>query len=251
MESEPDVGSCFAFTLPLADLAVTVQQTVKMDSLLRQIKGVRWLPSAGRKTILVVDDEEPIRQVLKQSLEAAGHQVLLAVDGLAGLTEVRKERPDLIVLDVMMPKLNGFDVAASLKNDPEYLGIPILMLTVVDDAQRAYAMGVERYINKPFEPSRVVSEVEDLLRERQELGHAIVLGDAGDDAEELEQALVKGRHNVEFTPTIESFQDALTTSKPSLVIVFGEENLTPIGRIRVKNAMGSTSALIRYVSGEE
>ena len=97
------------------------------------------------------------------SLEAAGHKVLEAEDGLTGLTMAREQRPDLIVLDVMMPALNGFDVAASIKNDPNYMGIPILMLTVVDDAQRAYGLGVDLFVSKPFEPQDIVQQVENRI----------------------------------------------------------------------------------------
>ena len=69
-----------------------------------------------------------------------------------------------------MPRLSGFDVAASLKNDPEHLGIPIMMLTIVDDAQRAYGLGVDRYLTKPFEPGVVASQVEELIAEGYDPG---------------------------------------------------------------------------------
>ena len=168
VESEPGQGSTFAFTLPLADVPPTIQEPLELDTLVRHVSQLRWNITEGQQTILVVDDEAPIRQVLRQSLEAAGHHVLEAKDGLAGLTMAREERPDLIVLDVMMPAMNGFDVAASLKNDPEYMGIPILMLTVVDDAQRAYGLGVERYASKPFEPQDIVQQIETLIHTRND-----------------------------------------------------------------------------------
>ena len=122
-----------------------------------------------KETILVVDDEEPIRQVLKQSLEAAGYEVLLAVDGLAGLTEVRKERPDLIVLDVMMPKLNGFDVAATLHEEDLVMQTPIVALTanVIKKREEYLQNGMDDVIAKPVKKSRVVEVLNMLFAESE------------------------------------------------------------------------------------
>ena len=192
-----------------------------------------------------------IRQILRQTLEAAGHRVLEAEDGIAGLSKARDKHPDLIVLDVMMPKLSGFDVAASLKNDPEHLGIPIMMLTVVDDAQRAFGLGVDRYVTKPFEPQQIAHEVQDLLQERSEPGHAIILGETGPHGDALRAALGQGRLQIHQVSDPEGLASTMDTIAPALVIVFGEDYQSPDARLRIQAAIGARSTLTRYVSMEE
>ena len=119
-----------------------------------------------------------------------------AVDGEHGLSMVREYQPDLIILDVMMPRKNGFDVAATLKNDPDFLGIPIIMLTVVDDAQRIYGLGVERYITKPFEPNHIVTEAETLLSQRGEPKIALLLGEIPGKEDDLRGCLSENGHKL-------------------------------------------------------
>jgi PAS domain S-box-containing protein len=121
---------------------------------------------AGAGTaVLVVDDDARVRSLLRQELEEAGHRVIEAADGRAALEAVKRYRPDLVVLDVMMPELSGFDVAAVLKGDPETARIPIMILSVVDDPERGVRLGVERYFTKPVDVRALLTEVEALLRD--------------------------------------------------------------------------------------
>lgn len=89
--------------------------------------------NSGNKTILVVDDDPNIRQLLRQQLEAEGYTIREARDGLDAIACVNKAAPDLIILDVMIPEMNGFDVAAVLKNDPKTMTIPSIILSIVED----------------------------------------------------------------------------------------------------------------------
>ena len=225
----------------------TIHQPISFDNLVRQIDRMRWTPAVGQQTILVIDDESSIRQVLRQTLENAGHRIIEAEDGLEGLRLAREKRPNLIILDVMMPNLNGFDVAASLKNDPEFMGIPILMLTVMDDAQRAYGMGVDRYLNKPFEPQHVVSEVQSLIAERAGKSHAIVIGDVGANQDRLTSAMISGDMVCHMAPAIEDISAILEAHSPSLIVVMGESLHDDKTRSQIRNLLGSRSAMIRYV----
>jgi DNA-binding response OmpR family regulator len=105
-----------------------------------------------------------VRELLRQELEEAGHVVVEAADGRAALDIVRSRRPDLVVLDVMMPELSGFDVAAVLKADPDTARIPLMILSVVDDPERGVRLGVERYYTKPVDVRALLNEVDALLR---------------------------------------------------------------------------------------
>jgi len=114
-------------------------------------------------SILIVDDDDNIRELLKQELNEAGYQVQEARDGREALDKIQEEQPDLIILDILMPEVNGFDVAATLKGDPLTMGIPIIVLSIVEDEDRGYRLGIDRYLTKPIQSSVVLEEIERLL----------------------------------------------------------------------------------------
>jgi DNA-binding response OmpR family regulator len=127
--------------------------------------------------VLVIDDEAPIRLLCRVNLEAEGMNVLEASDGDSGLTKARDERPDVILLDVMMPGRNGWEVAEELLADDRTSGIPIVFLTAraeVKDRARGIDLGGVDYVTKPFNPIELAPLVQDLVRrvesgERDEL----------------------------------------------------------------------------------
>jgi DNA-binding response OmpR family regulator len=128
-------------------------------------------------TVLVIDDEAPIRLLCRVNLEAESMTVLEAADGPAGLSRAREERPDIILLDVMMPGLDGWGVAERLLDDPSTASIPIIFLTAraeFRDRARGLDIGGVDYITKPFNPVELAPLVRDLLEriargERDEL----------------------------------------------------------------------------------
>jgi DNA-binding response OmpR family regulator len=133
----------------------------------RAIRGDAWrLPHMPpQKTILLVDDDNEIIESMRTVLEAKGYRVLVARDGNAGLTVAEREGPDLIILDMMMPKKSGFLVLEKLKSRPGGL-IPTIMITGNEGSRhRAYAefLGVEDYIRKPFALEKLVRSVEQIL----------------------------------------------------------------------------------------
>jgi two-component system alkaline phosphatase synthesis response regulator PhoP len=116
--------------------------------------------------VLVIDDEAPIRLLCRVNLEAEGMEVLEASDGPTGLEEARKERPDVILLDVMMPALDGWRVAEQLLDDASTAEIPIIFLTAraeFRDRARGLDIGGVDYVTKPFNPLELASLVRDLL----------------------------------------------------------------------------------------
>jgi DNA-binding response OmpR family regulator len=117
-------------------------------------------------TILIADDDELLAALVQFKLEAAGHKVVVAVDGAAALAEVSRRRPDLIVLDAMMPVLTGSEVLARLKGDPATASVPVIMLTArraQDDVVSALRAGAADYLTKPFIPEELVARVETAL----------------------------------------------------------------------------------------
>ena len=118
----------------------------------------------GQKTILAIEDNEDIRQLIALILEDAGFAVLTCANGSDGLTLARSEHPDLILLDFMMPGMNGLEVLSELRQDldPRIQAIPVLMLTAKsadEDRDGALAKGATAYLLKPFKPEKLVEEV--------------------------------------------------------------------------------------------
>jgi two-component system, OmpR family, alkaline phosphatase synthesis response regulator PhoP len=116
--------------------------------------------------ILVVDDEPSIVKLIKATLEARGYQVVTAFDGLEALTEAKTQKPDLIVLDVMMPHVDGLEARKRLLADPKTADIPVIHLSAIGDYEqqlKAVAHGVTDYVTKPFAPSELAQRVADML----------------------------------------------------------------------------------------
>jgi DNA-binding response OmpR family regulator len=117
--------------------------------------------------VLVIDDEAPIRLLCRVNLEAEGMQVYEAGDGQSGLTKAREEQPDVILLDVMMPEMDGWQVAEELFADKRTDGIPIIFLTAraeVRDRARGLDLGGVDYVTKPFNPVELAPLVEELVQ---------------------------------------------------------------------------------------
>ena len=122
------------------------------------------------KKILIVDDEVHIRALLEQALEDledAGVEIFLAREGEEGLRFAREEKPDLMFLDIMMPKKNGYEVCEEIKRDPELKDIYIIMLTAkgqAADRLRGEDVKANEYITKPFNPDEILQKASDILR---------------------------------------------------------------------------------------
>jgi two-component system, OmpR family, phosphate regulon response regulator PhoB len=116
--------------------------------------------------VLVIDDERSIRILCRVNLRAAGMEVIEAEDGDAGLELARREHPDLVLLDVMMPGRDGWSVARELKDDPRTREIPVVFLTAradPDDRQRGTQLGAAAYVVKPFDPVGIGELIDEVL----------------------------------------------------------------------------------------
>ena len=116
--------------------------------------------------ILVVDDEIYIVHILDFSLGMEGYDVVTALDGEQALEKVKSEKPDLIVLDIMMPKLDGYEVCKTIKSDPATKQIPVILLSAKGrnvDQKMGFDVGADDYITKPFSPRKLVERINQLL----------------------------------------------------------------------------------------
>jgi two-component system alkaline phosphatase synthesis response regulator PhoP len=116
--------------------------------------------------ILVVDDEIYIVHILDFSLGMEGYEVVTALDGEQALERVASEKPDLIVLDIMMPKLDGYEVCRAVKSNPATRTIPVILLSAKGrnvDQKMGFDVGADDYITKPFSPRKLVERINQLL----------------------------------------------------------------------------------------
>jgi len=123
--------------------------------------------SKGR--LLLVDDEHDFIDVIATRLEAKGYDIIKAFDGKKGLEKAHTEKPDLVILDVMMPELNGYDVCRKLKVDSKFSNIPIILLTAKfqpSDIDFGKEMGADAYLTKPVELDVLTERVEELLKKK-------------------------------------------------------------------------------------
>ena len=117
-------------------------------------------------TVLVVDDDPLIRRLLEFNFQEKGYAVIMASEGQEGLKRAQEERPDAVVLDVMMPKMSGLDVVRALKHDPSTEAIPVVVLSAKaqpSDVQAGKAAGADDYVIKPFDLNDLTQRLEGLI----------------------------------------------------------------------------------------
>ncbi|WP_199247534.1 AAA family ATPase [[Phormidium] sp. ETS-05] len=224
VESDRGKGSNFSFAIPIKGATIGAGGTFNIDTLVQQLRqSISPTPEAAAtttaKTILVVDDEVNIRSLLRQELESQGYIVREAANGMDAITQVKAEKPDLIILDVMMPAINGFDVAAVLRNDPTTMNIPIIILSIVQDQSRGYRLGIDRYLTKPINTETLLSDIELLLSQGGSKKKVLVVDEDVNAVKTLVEVLeAKGYAVVEAVDGPECIQKAIEM-QPDLIIL--------------------------------
>lgn len=129
------------------------------------LSGSRGAPAEGTPLVLVVDDDERLREYIRVNLEMDGYAVREAASAAEGLAAVEEEPPDLILLDVMMPRVDGFEMLRRMQERHGVGSIPVIMFSgKVDEAAAAAERGAETFIGKPFDPQHLIDETKKLLR---------------------------------------------------------------------------------------
>jgi len=220
LESQPGKGSTFSFALPL-DKSITFKP-IHLDDLVKQLKEQVAQSKLSLKgpnaTILVVDDDDSIRSLLRQELGDAGYEIEEAANGKEALSKVRTHKPDLIILDIMMPEMNGFDVAAILKNDPQTMDIPIIVLSIVQDKARGYRIGVDRYLTKPIDTTQLFSEIITLLEQGKSKKKVMVVDEDGTTIHMLTDVLEAKGYQVVESDGKELVEKAIA-NQPDIIIL--------------------------------
>ncbi len=221
LESAPHKGSTFSFALPVIQ-SEAIQHPLHLDVLIKQLKeqvAHSRINGIGKTAnILVVDDDDSIRSLLQQELGEAGYLIEEAVNGKQALECVRRNRPDLIILDIMMPEMNGFDVAAILKNDPQTMDIPIIVLSIVQDKARGYRIGVDRYLTKPIDTTELFAEVGTLLEQGKSKKKVMVVDEDSTAVRSLIDVLQQKGYYVVESDGKELVEKAIS-NKPDIIIL--------------------------------
>ena len=126
-----------------------------------------------KKRILLIEDEEDIAALIKLQAEASGYKMHVEVDGINGYRAVEREKPDLVLLDIMLPGQNGFDVCSKIKSSAELRNIPVIILTAKSeelDMVLGLELGADDYVAKPFSPKVLFSRIKAVLRRTKETG---------------------------------------------------------------------------------
>ncbi|MEL6605391.1 MAG: ATP-binding protein [Cyanobacteria bacterium J06614_10] len=225
VESELGHGSTFCVALPLATESAA-SETIKnptMEDIVRRIKAdVRQsaAPKAGElQTVLVVDDEDNIRRLLRQELETEGYLVNEAKDGVAALESIKRNPPHLIITDVMMPRLDGFDLTAVLKTNPETTNIPTIILSIVEDKERGFRVGVDRYLTKPIDINELLRSVDSLLTHKTSRCKVLVVNRDESTSKVLTEVLLSQGYVVAEASTGKEGLDKARSIKPDMMIV--------------------------------
>ena len=126
---------------------------------------------ASRKHIILIEDEEDIASLIKLQAEIHGYRLDVEIDGLNGFLAVKREKPDLVILDIMLPGKNGFDVCRKIKSDPELKDIPVIILSAKGDEidiVLGLELGADDYVTKPFSPKILFSRAKAVMRRQEE-----------------------------------------------------------------------------------
>jgi DNA-binding response OmpR family regulator len=212
--------------------------------------------------LLVVDDERPIREMLEMGLESRGFDVRTAADGQAAIPLIREWKPDIIVLDVMMPKIDGLTMLPMLRRLTE---APILMLSAkgeVEDRIQGLDHGADDYLAKPFEMSELVSRLRTALR-RPRLEHVEVITYADVEVELQSRTVRRGGRTLDLSPleydllvTLLRHPRRVFSREQLLDLVWGDESDIGLGSVeryisyvRAKVDEGAATRLIHTVRG--
>jgi two-component system alkaline phosphatase synthesis response regulator PhoP len=155
------------------------------------------------QTILVVDDDQEVVRLMRAYLEQAGYDVLVAYDGETAVHQLRREKPDLMLLDLMLPDRDGYDITRLVRSDPNLASLPIIMLTArVEDADKIVGLelGADDYVTKPYNPREVLARVRARLRSQQ-LPKPQILHHEGLELDEARHEVHVDGRLISLTPT--------------------------------------------------
>ena len=212
VESKPAEGSTFTIRLPRIVQSEPALVTQARAQPVNQIAEGTEDP-----LILVVDDDATVRELVKRHLERAGFAVVTARGGQEGLRLVRELRPAAVTLDIMMPDLDGWTVLAAIKGDPALAGIPVVLMSIVDQKNRGYALGAADYLVKPVDRTKLVKTLTGICGSTA--GRALLVDDDDVVRRSVRQALEPIGWNVTEAENGQIAIKSLNAARPDVIIL--------------------------------
>ena len=216
VESKPGEGSTFTIRLPRvvqSDDALPTEAPGKQRS--EPVRPV--FEEAEEPLILVVDDDATVRELVERHLERAGFAVVTARGGQEGLRLVRELRPAAVTLDIMMPDLDGWTVLAAIKGDPALAAIPVVLMSIVDEKNRGYALGAADYLVKPVDRTKLVETLTGICGPAA--GRVLLVDDDEVVRRGVRQALEPIGWKVTEAENGQVAVESLTAARPDVIIL--------------------------------
>ena len=211
VESTPGQGSTFAIALPAGE------GPARADNVRKEAVAPRGRPAVTGTTVLVVDDDATVREIVEQFLVRAGFAVVTAAGGLEALARARELHPAAITLDVMMPDLDGWTVLAALKGDPTLADIPVVLVTILDERTRGLALGAADYLVKPVDRERLLGVLRALCP--RHAGRLLLVEDDADTRARLRQILERDGWTVRQAENGRVALDRVAAELPEVIVL--------------------------------
>ncbi len=220
VNSKIDKGSTFTLELPSdgRDTAECEHSPPSRSLPADELATLIPKPAAGRNTVMVVDDDPAVRDMLQRFLSKEGFKVVTVEKGADVVSRARQVRPHAITLDVMMPDLDGWTVMSALKAEPDLADIPVVMLTIVDDKNMGYAMGAADYLTKPFDRRQLLGSLNKFCNVKSP-GLALVVEDDASSRELLRRTLEKDGWTIIEASNGRTALDCVANQCPSLILL--------------------------------
>jgi GAF domain-containing protein/CheY-like chemotaxis protein len=216
VESKPGEGSTFTIRLPR--IVQSVEPLMPLGESEARAGPIHPIAEeAEEPLILVVDDDATVRELVVRHLERAGFAVVTARGGHEGLRLVRELRPAAVTLDIMMPDLDGWTVLAAIKGDPALADIPVVLMSIVDQKNRGYALGAAEYLVKPVDRAKLVETLRTICGATA--GRALLVDDDELVRRSVRQALEPLGWNVSEAENGRVAVDSLTAARPDVIIL--------------------------------
>ena len=216
VESKPGKGSTFTIRLPR--IVQSTETLATQDQSEGRAEPVHPIAEeAEEPLVLVVDDDATVRELVVRHLERAGFAAIAARGGQEGLRLVRELRPAAVTLDIMMPDLDGWTVLAAIKGDPELAGIPVVLMSIVDQKNRGYALGAADYLVKPVDRTKLVETLRNICGATA--GRVLLVDDDDVVRRSVRQALEPIGWKVTEAENGRVAVDSLTAGRPDVIIL--------------------------------
>jgi len=216
VESKPGEGSTFTIRLPrIVQSTETLSTQGEWEARAEPVHPIS--EEAEEPLVLVVDDDATVRELVVRHLERAGFAVVAARGGQEGLRLVRELRPAAVTLDIMMPDLDGWTVLAAIKGDPELAGIPVVLMSIVDQKNRGYALGAADYLVKPVDRTKLVETLRNICGATA--GRVLLVDDDDVVRRSVRQALEPIGWKVTEAENGRVAVDSLTAGRPDVIIL--------------------------------